>query len=194
MNGHKLDKKSMPDVSLCKKCGRCCRIVVNNDYTYRQLKNMADDGDTYAQDFINLFTPYSSIEEARKVDNDAVENIIQNLKQERMYDEQSFTLYKCKYIMNNNLCSIYEERPPLCAKFPSNGWITTPPECGYTSWLFIQREADMQKVRKAKEELFDLKVMKSKTQDIELLKKIETVEKKIDSMINSYARYGSRHW
>ena len=194
MNGHEISKKSMPDVNLCKKCGRCCRIVVNNDYTYHQLQNMAQDGDEYAKDFIKLFEPYTSTEEARKVDNEAVENIIQNLKAQHMYDEQSFTLYKCKYIMNNNLCSIYEEKPPMCAKYPSSGWVITPPDCGYNSWLFIQRENDMQKVRKAKEDLFDLKVMKNRTQDTQLLKKIESVEKKIDNTIDSYDRYGARHW
>ena len=179
---------------LCKKCGRCCRVVANNNYSYAQLKNMAADGNEYAQDFVNLFIPYSSIAEARAVDAEAVDNIINHLKADKLYNEQDLTFYKCRYIMDNNLCSIYEERPALCIHCPSSGWVVTPPGCGYESWLFMKREEDMQRVRRAKEELLDLKVMKKKTQDEELIRKIESVEKKICKTIEMYSRHGSAHW
>ncbi len=180
--------------SLCKKCGRCCRVVANNNYTYAQLQNMASDGNEYAKDFINLFIPYSSIADARAVDSEVVDNIINHLKADGLYDENDLTFYKCRYIMDNNLCSIYEERPPLCIHCPSSGWVVTPPGCGYESWLFMKREEDMQKVRRAKEELLDLKIMKKKTQDEELIRKIESVEKKISKTIAMYSQHGSSCW
>lgn len=179
---------------LCKKCGKCCRVVANNNYSYRQLQNMADDGNEYAKDFIKLFEPYPSIDAAREVDSAVVDNIIARLKADGMYDENDITFYHCRYITEDNLCSIYEERPTLCKQCPSSGWVITPPGCGFESWLFIKREEDMQRVRRAKEELLDLRVMKNSTKDENIIRKIETVEKKIDKTINMYSKYGSYKW
>jgi len=179
---------------LCKKCGRCCRVATNNKYTYNQLKNMASDGNEYAQDFIKVFEPYPSIEAARAVDAEIVDNIIKNLKEQNLYDENDITFYGCRYITDNNLCSIYEERPIMCSLCPANGWVVIPPNCGYESWGFMKREEDMRKVRRAKEELIDLEVMKKKTQNEELSKKIEAVEKKLGKTIDMFSEYGSHSW
>lgn len=180
--------------NLCKMCGRCCRVVTNTDYTYQQLQNIAAEGDSAAKDFIKIFEPYPSIEAAKKVDAEVVDNIIKRLKASNKYDENTLTFYKCKYILPNNMCSIYEERPKLCIYCPSSGWVVTPPGCGFNAWLFLKREEDKQKVRKAKEELLDLKVMKSKTKDLSIIQKIESVEKKIISIIDLYSNLGSHQW
>lgn len=180
--------------NLCKKCGKCCRVVTNNDYTYSELQKMAMEGNPSAKDFIKLFEPYSSIDEARKIDSTTVDNIITHLKMNGKYDEKTLTFYKCRYILKNNLCSIYEERPAMCIYNHNNAWIVTPPSCGFNAWLFLKRENDMQRVRRAKEELLDLKVMKTKTKDLSIICKIESIEKKINSTIELYAKYGSNDW
>ncbi len=185
--------KSRPQ-SLCKMCGRCCRVATNNKYTYEELKQLAFDGNTYAQDFLKIFEPYPSIEAARKVDAPTVDNIIEKLKLDDCYDEEKLTFYKCRYILDNNLCSIYEERPALCIMCPSSGWVVTPPGCGFNAWLFLKREEDMQRVRQAKEELLDLKVIRKKTSDEKLLKKIDSVEIKIKNTIKMFAEKGSMYW
>ena len=194
MKGYENNDKNMHPKDLCKKCGRCCRVVTNPDYTYQQLQNMATDGDEYAKDFINIFKPYPSIEMARKADFMLVDNIIGWLKSEQKYDENTLTFYKCKYLLDNNMCSIYEERPSLCVWNLLNGWGFIPSGCGFESWMFMRREEDMQKIRHAKEELLDLKVMKSKTKDEKILQKIESVEKKIFATIDMYSKYGSYRW
>ena len=52
----------------------------------------------------------------------------------------------------------------------------------------------MEKVRKYKEELLDLKIMKTKTQDEKLLQKIEAVERKINLSIDLFSEHGSQYW
>jgi hypothetical protein len=77
---------------------------------------------------------------------------------------------------------------------PSSGWVVTPPGCGFEAWLFLKREEDMQRVRQAKEELLDLKVMRTKTHDENLLKKIDSVENKIRNTIKIFSEKGSMYW
>ena len=60
---------------LCHMCGKCCRVVTTST-PYAQLKSMAESGDKGATDFLSLFEPYPSIEAARNVDADVVDNII----------------------------------------------------------------------------------------------------------------------
>lgn len=185
-------KKGLPN--LCKKCGRCCRVVTNNDYTYSELQRMASEGNEYAKDFLKIFEPYPSIEAARKIDAKVVDNIVKVLQLKNKYDESSLTFYRCKYLLSNNTCSIYEERPELCIQFPSNGWAVVPPGCGFESWLFCRREETMQKIRHAKEELLDLRVIKSKTNDESIIQKIETVERRIYTTIEMYSKYDAQNW
>ena len=92
------------------------------------------------------------------------------------------------------MCSIYEERPVLCKLCPSSGWVVTPPGCGFESWLFLKREEDMERVRKYKEELLELQIIKKKTKDEKILQKIDSVEKKLQSTIELFAEHGSKNW
>ena len=48
---------NMHPQGLCKMCGKCCRIVVNPHYSYHEILDMADDGNEYARDFIQIFEP-----------------------------------------------------------------------------------------------------------------------------------------
>ncbi len=180
--------------SLCKMCGRCCRVITNTKYPYQTIKKMAQEGNEFAIDFLKIFEPYPSVESARKVDNAIVENIKQMLETDGNYDESNITFYHCRYLLDNNLCSIYEERPTLCIHCPSSGWVVVPPGCGFEGWLFLKREEDKQKVRKAKEEYIELQLLKRKTSDEKILNKINSVEKKIQHTIEIFKQYGSQDW
>ena len=72
--------------SLCKMCGRCCRVITNTKYPYQTIKKMAQEGNEFAIDFLKIFEPYPSVESARKVDNAIVENIKQMLETDGNYD------------------------------------------------------------------------------------------------------------
>lgn len=179
--------------SLCKMCGRCCRLSTTS-IPYEEIKKMADEGDEGAIDFLDIFEPYKSIEDARKVDSDTVDNIISHLSGDDNFDADKTTFYHCKYIQPDNLCGRYLERKTLCKHFPSTPWAIVPPGCGFEGWLFWKREEIKQNVRKEKEELLELKLLKTRTKDSETLKKIELVEQKLQRNINLYKKYGSENW
>ncbi len=178
---------------LCKMCGKCCRVVTTS-IPYPKLKEMAESGDKGACDFLSLFIPYDSIEEAKKIDASIVENIIDGLKDDGNYNEAETTFYYCRYLQDDNLCSNYENRPALCRHCPSTPWVIVPPGCGFEGWLFWKREEIKQRVRKEKEELLELKLLRKRTTNEETLKKISTVEQKLQRNIDIYKKYGSENW
>ena len=178
---------------LCHMCGKCCRVVTTS-IPYAELKQMAQDGDKGAVDFLSLFVPYDSIESARNVDAGVVDNIINRLKSDGSFDENEITFYGCKYLQDNNLCSRYETRLDLCKHCPSTPWSIVPPGCGFEGWLFWQREEIKQKIRKSKEELLELKLLRMRTKDENTLQKIDIVEHKIQRGIDFYKKYGSENW
>ncbi len=180
--------------SLCKMCGRCCRVVTNGKYSYDEILSMAKAGNEYAKDFVKIFIPYNSIEEARLADKSVVDNVISTLKAKGLCNLNTLTFYYCRYVLDNNLCSIYEERPALCKVCPSSGWAVTPPGCGFEPWLFLRREEVMERVRKHKEELIELQIMKRKTRDEKLLQKIYSVERKLNAAVDLYTEKGSKSW
>lgn len=178
---------------LCHMCGRCCRVVTTSK-SYEELKALQAQSDIGACEFLKIFEPYPSIEAARKVDKELVDNVINLLKEDGNYDESKMTFYGCKYLQDDNLCSIYEERPVLCRHCPSTPWSIVPPGCGFEGWLFMERENAKQKVRKAKEDLLELQLLKQKKTDEEFLKKVASVEHKILNTIELYKKYGSYDW
>lgn len=178
---------------LCKMCGKCCRVVTTS-VPYSELKEKAESGDKGAIDFLSLFVPYNSIEAARKVDAATVDNIINRLKSDGNFDENNITFYGCKYLQDNNLCGRYETRLDLCRHCPSTPWSIVPPDCGFEGWLFWQREEAKQKVRKSKEELCELKLLRMRAKNEDTIKKIDAIEQKILKGINLYKKYGSENW
>ena len=178
---------------LCHMCGKCCRVVTTST-PYEELKELANRGDKGAIDFLSLFVPYKSIKDARKVEPEVVDNIIKQLASDGKFDATTTTFYCCKYLRDNNLCSRYETRIDLCKHCPSTPWSIVPPGCGFEGWLFWQREEIKKKIRLEKEELLDLKLLRLKTTNEEVLKKITLVEHKIQKSIDLYKKYGSENW
>ncbi len=184
---------AMRPQELCNMCGRCCRVVTTSK-SYEELKALQAENDEGACEFLKIFVPYPSIEAARAVDKELVDNVINLLIEDGNYDETKMTFYGCKYLREDNLCSIYEERPVLCRHCPSTPWSIVPPRCGFEGWLFLKREEAKQKVRKAKEDLLELKLLKTKNPTEDILKKISSVEHKIQTTIDMYKKYGSYDW
>lgn len=185
-----LDKRPQ---SLCHMCGKCCRVVTTST-PYKTLKKMAEENDRGAIDFLSIFVPYESIQAARQADSEVVDNIINRLSEDGNYIEDETTFYCCKYLQDDNLCSNYENRPVLCRHCPSSPWSIVPPGCGFEGWLFWKREEEKEKIRRAKEELLELKLLKKRKNSPETLQKIEAVEQKILRNIDMYKKYGSENW
>lgn len=173
---------------LCKMCGKCCRVITLPK-SYKELQELADNGDKEATDFLELFEPYSSIEEARKASSETVDNIL------KYYDEDNeCVFYKCRFLLDNNLCSRYENKKELCDRFPSSAWTVIPPGCGYEGWLFQKNEEIRQYVRRKKERKLEFEAMLKETDDPDNIEKLLEVIKKIDCIVEMFSKYGSKDW
>lgn len=181
----------------CLMCGRCCRMSTAA-VPYEEMKIMAEQGDKGAIDFLEIFEPYESIEAARSVDEKVVDNIVKILNNDNIYDEayneQNLTFYRCRYILENNLCGIYENRKELCDRFPSSAWAVTPPGCGFEGWMAQRREELKQRVRKQKQNLLRTEELLSQAKTDEQRERIKITMENIRQTINLYAKYGANDW
>lgn len=193
MNSYEENYLNKRPQELCHMCGKCCRVVTTM-ISYKELLNLKENGDIGASEFLEIFEPFNSIEDAKNADKEIVENIIERLKSDGNYNPEETTFYTCKHLQENNLCGNYENRPALCRHCPSTPWAIVPPGCGFEGWLFLKREEDKERVRRAKEELLELALLKKKIKNIETLQKIHAVEHKLKTTIDLYKKYGSENW
>lgn len=169
---------------LCKKCGKCCRVVTTPK-SYEELKKLAQEGDKGALDFLELFEPYESIEEALLADCDTVEHI--------GYDENT-TFYKCRFIQKNNLCSRYDTRKDLCRHCPSTAFVIVPPGCGFTQWLEDEKLKIINKVKALKKEksTYQQELLSNCSEHRRIM--LNKLINSIDTYIKNYEKYGSENW
>lgn len=177
---------------LCLMCGRCCRVVTT-PIPYDKIILFANEGDEESRDFLNIFESYPSIDAARKVHPEVVDNILAVLEKSGKSTEE-VTFYKCKYLLDNNSCEKYENRPELCKRFPSSPWAVVPPGCGYEGWMFKYKEELKQKIRKQKESLIELEALLKTTETPQDIEKIQNATAKINKTVELFAKYGSRDW
>lgn len=169
---------------LCKKCGKCCRVATTTK-SYPELQELAAKGDKGAMDFLELFEPYETIEDAMLVDRATVEHI--------GYDENT-TFYHCRFLQKNNLCSRYDTRKDLCRHCPSTAFAIVPPDCGFTEWLEEEKLKIINKVKSLKKEKlsYQQELLKDCTEHKRIM--LNKLIASIDSYINTYAKYGSHEW
>jgi len=177
---------------LCKLCGRCCKSITTS-YSYEELKQMSDEGEEEAKVFIEIFKPYPSIEEARKVVPEQVDQVLDTLK-ERNFDINKVTFFYCPHISDKNLCTNYEKRPNCCKRAPRHGWSLMAPGCGFEGWQFEQREKHKKLIRSLKEYLY---VVENLSQDGRVPGQdltIDELRKNIEEKIKPWERFGSMFW
>lgn len=110
----------------CNKCGDCCRLAVS-EYSYDQLKQRAARGDKYSEDFVSVFVPYKTEEEAKAVNPEYFELLGTLIEDTKAY------YYYCPKL-KDNLCSDYENRPDICKDFPHNPLKLLPSRCSFNAW------------------------------------------------------------
>ena len=68
----------------CNNCAACCKLAASQ-YSYEQLKQRAMRGDKFAKDFVSVFVPYKSEEDAKKLLIRAIDSVdIVKLSQEEL--------------------------------------------------------------------------------------------------------------
>lgn len=110
----------------CVGCGTCCKLACS-EFSPEQLKIKAQNNDRFASQFLSVFVPYESKEEARKIYPEYIKMLEDN-KEDEVY------FYHCPKLTECNRCSDYENRPQICRDFPDNPLALLPKSCGYNKW------------------------------------------------------------
>lgn len=182
---------------LCKMCGKCCKVSTTST-PYEELKLLAEQNHEGAKDFLDIFEPYNSLDEMSEECKSIAQNIVNCMEKDALESEKnivgSLTFYKCKYISEDNKCSIYQDRKELCDRFPSSPWAVVPPGCGYIDWLEEKREEVKQQIRKQKENIEELKTLLNEPWPKEQQDKIIAMMNKIENTVRQYEKYGANDW
>ena len=110
----------------CNGCATCCNLACS-EFSPDELAERAKNGDKFAGQFLSVFVPYESKEEARKVYPEYIELLEQN-KENEVY------FYHCPKLTKDKKCSDYENRPQICRDFPDNPLALLPVTCGFCDW------------------------------------------------------------
>lgn len=110
----------------CIGCATCCNLACS-EFSPEELKQKADNGDKFASQFLSVFIPYNSKEEAKQIYPEYITMLDEN-------KEDSVYFYHCPKLTKDNRCSDYENRPPICRDFPDNPLSLLPKLCGYKRW------------------------------------------------------------
>ena len=110
----------------CVGCATCCNLACS-EFSPEELKQKAQNGDNFAMQFLSVFIPYNSKEEARKVYPEYIELLEKN-------KEYDVYFYHCPKLTEDKRCSDYENRPQICRDFPDNPLSILPDTCGYKKW------------------------------------------------------------
>ena len=110
----------------CIGCATCCNLACS-EFSPEELKVKAENGDNFAKQFLSVFIPYASKEEARKVYPEYIQMLEEN-KEDEVY------FYHCPKLTAEKRCSDYENRPQICRDFPDNPLSILPKTCGYKKW------------------------------------------------------------
>ena len=111
----------------CIGCATCCKLACS-EFSYDELKQKAANGDKFATQFVSVFIPYETQEEAKAIYPEYFELLAEKLEDDNVY------FYHCPKLTDENRCSDYENRPSICRDFPDNPLSFLPKACGYSSW------------------------------------------------------------
>ena len=110
----------------CIRCGNCCRLATS-EYSYEQLKQRALRGDKFSKDFVSVFVPYQTEEEAKLANPEYFDLLNEIMEDQKIY------YYYCPKLVGNS-CSDYENRPDICKNFPHNPLKLLPSTCSFNTW------------------------------------------------------------
>lgn len=119
----------------CFGCAVCCKLACSQ-FSPGELKQKSNNGDNFANQFLNVFVPYEDEQEARKIYPEYFELLKTQGINENNVDGngEKVYFYHCPKVTSNNLCPDYENRPDICKDFPDNPIGFLPKSCGYTNW------------------------------------------------------------
>jgi Fe-S-cluster containining protein len=183
----------LPD--LCHKCGKCCRSATTYN-SHDKLLEMVERGDKEAIDFLEIFEPYRSIEDARLVEPQQVEQVLKVVADRSDMNVADVTFYHCRYVTPEGLCGIYERRPRCCREAPGNGWSAMPPGCGFEGWQFEQREMQKRMIRDLKTSTYIMEQMSPDgvRHPVRPETTLEDLRQLVADKIRPWKQFGAEYW
>jgi Fe-S-cluster containining protein len=117
----------------CHSCSECCRLA-SSEYSFSELQERAQMGDSFAQEFIKIFLPYASREVAIERFPQQVEAVLAHIGEEAGQEKVHF--YHCPYIQEDNLCGVYgtDKRPSICESYPETPLGYVSKNCAWKPW------------------------------------------------------------
>lgn len=151
----------------CCSLGACCKGA-SPSVPFYELWEKAKNGEEFARGFFSIMVPHASHEEARKIVPGLVDRTIKAAKgSEKFTDiENDLVFYQCRYLENNR-CSVHEDRPQFCRDYPDTPYVVMAPGCAFEGW---QKECKS-KMDQMRSDLAGLKQMKA---ELEELRKLQT--------------------
>lgn len=110
----------------CKGCATCCNLACS-EYSPEELKIRAEKGDKFARQFMSIFIPYETRDEAQRIYPDYIKMLDENI-------EGDVYFYHCPKLTSDKKCSDYCNRPEICRVFPDNPLDMLPESCGFYEW------------------------------------------------------------
>ena len=114
----------------CAGCGVSCRFAVS-EFSQEELREKAENGDNFASQFLSVFVPYTNKEEYADIFPEYIE---------LLGEKETYFVYHCPKLTEDNKCSDYENRPQICKDFPDNPIAFLPKSCGFQSWKLKSEE------------------------------------------------------
>lgn len=142
----------------CCSLGSCCKGASPSTPYHQLLKRAANPEDNFARTFFSIMIPYKNHAEAETVVPGLVSRTkAAALKQPDVFKcDADLVFYHCRFLLENNRCGIWEDRPQFCRDYPDTPFIVMAPGCAFEPW----RDTCQKKFNALKSNVDDLKQLK----------------------------------
>lgn len=130
----------VPKPPTCNLKAACCSVATPSVGMDELLKQAAN-GDETSRDFLSVFIPHESHDAARAFYSEQPEHIdrmlriVRSRRTRQTLDEKDISFYHCRFLGDDKLCQIYEDRPTFCRKYPASPMSILVKGCGYEPWV-----------------------------------------------------------
>ena len=184
----------------CKGTGQCCNTASPSTPSVKLIEK-ARYGDDFARDFFTIFTPYTSIEEAKKINKKGVERSLEHCrKPDSQIKPENIIFYHCNYLSADNLCLIYEDRPQLCRDFPDSPFIVFAPGCAFEEWgkecrqKYVELKSKLESLKQHKKELESIRYQQKALKTLYYVQKFKGEHGFIVFFPNIYLLSPAKSW
>jgi Fe-S-cluster containining protein len=119
----------------CCSHGDCCKGA-SPSTPAKDLLLKAKEGNAFARGFFSIMEAYDSHEAARAVVGELVDRtLLAAEKSEAFTSVDEVVFYRCRYLLPDNRCGVYEDRPQFCRDYPETPFIVVPKGCAFEPWV-----------------------------------------------------------